>query len=81
MYNLMSGYKAKSKKKNINPEELAKDMFWLNMVLGILFLIIPFVAHIPYAPPTIFGIAIFYSIFVVLRANIRYDKRYQNPKK
>lgn len=80
MYNLMAGYRASSKKGNIaNPEGLAKEMFWLCIVLGVLFLIVPFVIHIPYAPPIIFGIAIIYSVIAVFRANMKYDSRFQKP--
>ncbi|WP_028307878.1 DUF3784 domain-containing protein [Desulfitibacter alkalitolerans] len=80
MYNLMAGYKASSKKGNItDPEGLAREIFWLCMVLGVLFFIVPFFIHIPHAPPIIFGIAIFYSIIAVFRANMKYDRRFQKP--
>jgi len=74
MYYLIAGYKARAKKGPVaNPERLARDTLWMCIVLGILFLIIPFVFHIPYAPPIILGIALIYSIFAVFRANIKYE--------
>ena len=76
MYHLIAGYKARVRKNGdgvANPEGLARDTFWMCIVIGVLFLIIPFVLHIPYVPLIILGIAVVYSFLAVLRANIKYE--------